>query len=220
VRLGSQRYGRHRKECTCVPYRAKAPRGTNVVPRGGMLPPMVSAPPIVGLVASSSARAAQAPRDRHSGEHRPGALVFEKPERHSLIAESGGRGDGVSGAGAGSRLDDRHVGRRPPLTRERLELSQFSRGEVDRREEARTAEVSDERLPRVAHAGPAGDGDLRAAGGETRQDAEPGVLRGGARIPSEFANHGDLIAWQPAIAIALNCCRQVTPRNSLRSLLG
>ncbi|MFN7811297.1 MAG: DNA/RNA helicase domain-containing protein, partial [Planctomycetia bacterium] len=53
-----------------------------------------------GLVASSSARAAQAPRDRHPGEHRPGALVFEPAARHPLIAVSGGRGDGVSGAGA------------------------------------------------------------------------------------------------------------------------
>jgi hypothetical protein len=48
-----------------------------------------------------------------------------------------------------------HVGRRPPLAWERLELSQFSRGEVDRREEARAAAVSEERLPRVAHACPA-----------------------------------------------------------------
>ena len=84
-----------------------------------------------GLVASSSARAAQAPRDRHPGEHRPGALVFEPAARHPLIAVSGGRGDGVSGAGAGARLDDRHVGRRPPLAWERLELPQFSRGPKD-----------------------------------------------------------------------------------------
>jgi hypothetical protein len=84
-----------------------------------------------GLVASSSARAAQAPRDRHPGEHRPGALVFEPAARHPLIAVSGGRGDGVSGAGAGARLDDRHVGRRPPVAGERLELSQLPRGDVD-----------------------------------------------------------------------------------------
>ena len=83
------------------------------------------------LVASSSARAAQAPRDRHPGEHRPGALVFEPAARHPLIAVSGGRGDGVSGAGAGARLDDRHVGRRPPLAWERLELSPSSRGQKD-----------------------------------------------------------------------------------------
>jgi len=50
---------------------------------------------------------------------------------------------------------------------------------VDRREEARAAAVSEERLPRVAHAGPAGDGDLHAAGGEARPDAESGVLREG-----------------------------------------
>ena len=63
--------------------------------------------------------------------------------------------------------DDRHAGRRLPLDGERLELSQFPGCEVDRREEARAAAVSEERLPRVAHGGPAGDGDLRAAGGET-----------------------------------------------------
>jgi hypothetical protein len=47
-----------------------------------------------GLVASSSARAAQAPRDRHSGEHRPGALVSEPRERHAVVAVSRRRGDG------------------------------------------------------------------------------------------------------------------------------
>ncbi len=145
-----------------------------------------------GLVASSSARAAQAPRDRHSGEHRPGALVFEPAARHPLIAVSGGRGDGVSGAGAGARLDDRHVGRRLTLEWERLELSQFSRGEVDRREEARAAAVSEKRLPRAAHAGPAGDGDLRAAGGEARPDAEPGVLRRRVRLPDGHGRGGGL----------------------------
>jgi len=41
-----------------------------------------------GLVASSSARAAQAPRDRHPGEHRPGALVFGSPERHAFTRSS------------------------------------------------------------------------------------------------------------------------------------
>jgi hypothetical protein len=71
------------------------------------------------------------------------------------------------------------VQRRLPRVRARLQLSQFSRGEVDGREEARAAAVSEERLPRVAHAGPAGDGDLRVARGEARPDAEPGVLRGG-----------------------------------------
>ncbi|MGB8853525.1 MAG: DNA/RNA helicase domain-containing protein [Pirellulales bacterium] len=115
--------------------------------------------------------------DRHSGEHRPGALVSEPRERHPLIALSRRRGDGVSGAGAGARLDDRHVGRRPPLVGRRLELSQFPRGELDGREEARAAAVSEERLPRVAHAGSAGDGDLRPAGGEAGQDAEPGGCR-------------------------------------------
>jgi hypothetical protein len=56
---------------------------------------------------------------------------------------------------------------------------------VDRREEARAAAVFEERLPRVAHAGPAGDGDLRAAGGKARPDAEPGFLRRGERIPHQ-----------------------------------
>jgi len=46
------------------------------------------------------------------------------------------------------------VGRRLTLVGRRLELSQFSRGEVDGREEARAAAVSEERLPRIAHAGP------------------------------------------------------------------
>ncbi len=39
-----------------------------------------------------------------------------------------------------------HVGRRLTLAWERLELSQFSRGEVDGREKARVAAVSEERL--------------------------------------------------------------------------
>jgi hypothetical protein len=131
----------------------------------------------VGLVASSSAPTAQAPRDRHPGEHRPSALVFEPTGRHPLIAISGGRSERVSGGGAGARLDDRHVGRRPSLDGGRLELSQFSRGEVDRREEARTATVSAESLSRVANAGPAGGGDRCAAWGESRSDAESGFLR-------------------------------------------
>ena len=42
--------------------------------------------------------------------------------------------------------------------------------------------VSEERLPNVAHAGPAGDGDLRAAGGEARPDAESGLLRGNQQL--------------------------------------
>ena len=41
-----------------------------------------------GLVASSSARPAQARRDRHSGEHRSGALVSEPRERRPLLALS------------------------------------------------------------------------------------------------------------------------------------
>jgi hypothetical protein len=61
----------------CTVSRQAPQRGTNVVPRGGILPPMVAELPIAGFVASSSARAAQAPRDRHPGEHRPGALVSE-----------------------------------------------------------------------------------------------------------------------------------------------
>ncbi len=86
-----------------------------------------------------------------------------------------------------------HVGRRRPLEWERLELSQFSRGEVDRREEARAAAVSEERLPRVAHAGPAGDGDLLAAEGETCPDAETGVLRGGLRLLDGHEHGGVMI---------------------------
>ena len=39
-------------------------------------------------------------------------------------------------------------------------------------------------LPGVAHAGPAGDGDLRAAGGEARPHATVGGLRGGLRLPA------------------------------------
>jgi hypothetical protein len=62
------------------------------------------------------------------------------------------------------------------LVGRRLELSQLSRGEVDGREEARAAVMPEERLPRVAHAGPARDGNLCAARGETRQDAEPAAL--------------------------------------------
>ena len=68
-----------------------------------------------------------------------------------------------------------HVGRRLTLVGRRLELSQFSRGEVDGREEAREAAVSEERLPCVAHAGPAGDGDLLPAGGEAGQYTKSGV---------------------------------------------
>jgi hypothetical protein len=85
-----------------------------------------------------------------------------------------------------------HVGRRPPLAWKRLELSQFSRAEVDRREEARAAAVSEERLPRVAHAGPAGDGDLRTAGGEPRPDAEARLLRGSLRLPDGHGRGGVL----------------------------
>jgi hypothetical protein len=79
------------------------------------------------------------------------------------------------------------VGRRPPLARERLELSQLSRGEVDRREEARAAAVSEERLPRVAHAGPPGDGDLRAAGCEARPDTQPRVADRTASLAKHYA---------------------------------
>ena len=43
-------------ECTCVPFCVKPQRGTNVVPRGGILPPMVAVLPVAGLVASSSAQ--------------------------------------------------------------------------------------------------------------------------------------------------------------------
>ena len=152
-----------------------------------------------GLLVGERARADQSPHDRYSGEHRPGALVSEPRERHPLVALSRRRGDGVSGAGAGTRLDDRHVGRRLTLVGRRLELSQFSRGEVDGREEARAAAVFEERLPRVAHAGPAGDGDLRPAAGQTRQDAETRGYRT-SRFTGEASSHrcsecGVKISW-------------------------
>ncbi len=54
--------------------------------------------------------AAQAPRDRHSGEHRPGALVSEPRESLPLVALSRRRGDGASGAGAEARLDEKSRG--------------------------------------------------------------------------------------------------------------
>ncbi len=80
-----------------------------------------------------------------------------------------------------------HVGRRLTLVGRRLELSQFSRGEVDRREEARAAAVSEERLPRVAHAGPAGDGDLRPAGGEAGPYVASGVADRAASLAKHYA---------------------------------
>ena len=85
--------------------------------------------------------------DQHSGEHRPGALVFEPRERHPLVTLS------------------------------RPIYPQFSRGELDGREEARAATVSEERLPRVALAGPAGDGDFRPARGETATYSYRGCLK-------------------------------------------
>ncbi len=147
----------------------------------------------------------QAPRDRHPGEHRPGALVCEPAARHPLIAVSGGRGDGVSGAGAGARLDEKSRGTPTDARVEATGAFTVFAGpkrwiQPDRREEARAAAVSEERLPRVAHAGPAGDGDLRAAGGEARPDAEvrlrsnqlrakalPQRGRNGLNIESAFA---------------------------------
>jgi hypothetical protein len=58
-------------------------------------------------------------------------LVFTS-ERHAFIAPTRRRVGGVSGAGAGARLDDFRMGRRPPLAWERLELPRFPAGEVDR----------------------------------------------------------------------------------------
>ena len=150
-----------------------------------------------GLVASSSARAAQAPRDRHPGEHRPGALVSEPRERHPLVALSRGRGDGVSGAGAGARLDDRHVGRRPPLARERLELSQLSRGPKDGFSRTDVKKPERQQYPKNASLvlltrAPAGDGDLRPAVGETRPDAEARLLRRGLQLPDGHGRGGGL----------------------------
>lgn len=54
---------------------------------------------------------------------------------------------------------------------------------MDQREEARAAPVSEECLPRVARAGPAGNGDLRAAAGKARPDSESGVLWENLRLP-------------------------------------
>ena len=67
-----------------------------------------------------------------------------------------------------------------------LQLSQFSLGEADGREEARAAALSEERLPCVANAGPAGNGDLRPAGCQTRQDAEPGGYEGVSRYLTDL----------------------------------
>jgi len=84
-----------------------------------------------GLVAPSST-SGSSPTRSTSGLTSTRCTGFEPAARHPLIAVSGGRGDGVSGAGAGTRLDDRHVGRRPLLDGERLELSKFPGCEVDR----------------------------------------------------------------------------------------
>jgi hypothetical protein len=65
---------------------------------------------------------------------------------------------------------------------------------VDGREEARAAAVSEERLSSVAHAGPAGDGDLRATGGEARPDAEARLLRRGLRLPYGNGCGGNMMA--------------------------
>jgi hypothetical protein len=69
------------------------------------------------------------------------ALGFDPRDSRPLVLLSRRRGDGDSGAGAGARLGDRHVGRRLTLVGRRLELSQFSQGEVDGREEALAATV-------------------------------------------------------------------------------
>ena len=151
------------------------PRGTKVVPRVGMLPPMVAALPI-------------APLEPHAIDIRVDIdpvhwfLSPAKDTRSSLYLEDAATEFQVQGL----ELDwtKSHVGRRLTLVGRRLELPQFSRGEVDGRKEARAAAVSEERLPRVAYAGPAGDGDLRPAGGEAGPDAEPGVLRGGMQVPN------------------------------------
>jgi len=54
------------------------------------------------------------------------------------------------------------------------------------------SEVYKARLPGVADAGPAGDGDLGAAGGRAEPVAEPGVLRGCVRLPHVHGRCGDL----------------------------
>ena len=84
-----------------------------------------------------------------------------------------------------------HVGRRLTLVGRRLELSQFSRG-PKKAENSRTDVKKPERRQYLKNAslvlltrGEAGDGDLRPAGGETRQDAEPGGCR-----PRRFTGEG------------------------------
>jgi hypothetical protein len=52
----------------------------------------------------------------------------------------------------------------------------FPEGGLGQRDEARAAVVYEECLPRVAHAGPAGDGDLRAAGGEATGHGNLGLM--------------------------------------------
>lgn len=46
-------------------------------------------------------------------------------------------------------------------------------GEADGREQARAAAVSEERLPRIAHESPAGNGKFRPAGAQTQQNQRP-----------------------------------------------
>jgi hypothetical protein len=60
--------------------------------------------------------------------------------------------------------------------------------------EMRDANRPDERLPRVAHAGPVGNGDLGAAGGEAGSDAESSVLRVYLRLPDGLGHSGDLMS--------------------------
>jgi hypothetical protein len=113
-----------------VPRQAP-PRGTNVVPRGGILPPMVAVLPIAGLVASSSAQRLKP----HAIDIRvnidPVHWFLSPPRdtRSSLYLEDAATEFQVQGL----ELDwtKSHVGRRLTLEWERLELSQFSRGPKD-----------------------------------------------------------------------------------------
>ncbi len=137
------------------------PRGTKVVPRIGILPPMVAALP----AATFERLKPHAIDIRVNIDPVHWFLSPAKDTRSSLYLEDAATEFQVQGL----ELDwtKSHVGRRLTLVGRRLELPQFSRSQVDGREEARAAAVSEERLPRVAHTGPAGDGDLRPAGGET-----------------------------------------------------
>jgi hypothetical protein len=63
---------------------------------------------------------------------------------------------------------------------------------VDRREEARAAAVSEERLPRVAHAGPAGDDQGRV---------RPGAKRDRTRSPAFYEGVYDYLTAMGVVQV-------------------